>query len=277
MEPMTALARQYQKDASIGVMSAETGLSVDELLLRLADAPEAMKPAVRRLKQGSIGRSDFNRLAAFATREPNSASIAPAAADSPPPLRGLDLRMWPTQDRYKAGELAAFFVESNMDCNLTLISVDGGGRGTVLFPNEFEQNNLLPAGKALRVPSESAPFQLRLKTPGRESVIGICNVLAKTVDGIVHDYERQRFTILGDWRTFLGQLSLEEGADQKADRSTEARNRARQPQRTRTRPPAAVAPGPTAPGPAAGPPDATAPAAAAVEMQARTAVTVEID
>jgi mono/diheme cytochrome c family protein len=271
MEPMTALARQYQKDASIGAMSAETGLSVDDLLQRFADAPEAMKPAVRRLKQGSISRPDFNRLAAFATREPNSAT-APPTVESTSPARGLDLRMWPTQDRYKAGELAAFFVESNMDCNLTLISVDAGGRGTVLFPNEFEQNNLLPAGKALRVPSESAPFQLRLKTPGRETVVGICNVLAKTVDGIVHDYERQRFTILGDWRTFLGQLSLEEGADQKADRTTEARTRARQPQRTRARPNTPAAPGPTA-----GTTDAAAAPAAAIEMQARTAVTVEVD
>jgi Domain of unknown function (DUF4384) len=265
LEPMTALARQYQKPAGLGVMSAESGLSADDLLRRLTDAPDAMKPALRRLKQGAISRAEFNRLAAFATREANGAALAAAPANEAAPgaARGMELQIWPTQDRYKAGELAAFFVESNMDCNLTLISVDAAGRGTVLFPNEFEQNNLLPAGKPLRVPSETAPFQLRLKTPGRESVVGICNVLAKTADGIVHDYERQRFTILGDWRTFLGQLSLEDGADQKADRSTEARTRARQPQRTRTRGGAVAPPAPDAPN--------------AVEMQTRTAVTVEVD
>jgi mono/diheme cytochrome c family protein len=267
MEPMSALARQYQKAAGIGAMSSETGLPPDDLLRRLTDAPDPMRPAVRRLKQGAISRADLNRLAAFATREPNSAVAA--TAETPPGPRELALQIWPTQDRYKVGELAAFFVESNIDCNLTMISVDAAGRGTVLFPNEFEQNNLLPAGKPLRVPSEVAPFQLRLKTPGRESVVGICNLLAKTADGITHDYERQRFTILGDWRTFLGQLSLEDGADQKADRATDTRVRARQPQRARTRG-AAVAP--------ATPPATTdAAPASAVEMQARTAVTVEVD
>jgi Domain of unknown function (DUF4384) len=267
MEPMTALARQYQKSAGLGTMSAETGLSPDDLLRRLNDAPDLMKPAIRRLKQGAISRADLNQLSAFATREPNGAIIATTVADvaTPAATRELTLQMWPAQDRYKVGELAAFFVETNMDCNLTVISVDAAGRGTVLFPNEFEQNNLLTAGKSLRVPSEAAPFQLRLKNPGRESVVGICNILAKTADGITHDYERQRFTILGDWRTFLGQLSLEDGADQKADRATEARTRARQPQRTRTRGSST----PTVP--------TTADTPAAIEMQARMAVTVEVD
>jgi Domain of unknown function (DUF4384) len=266
LEPMTALARQYQKATGINSMSAETGLAPDDLLRRLSDAPDTMKQALRRLKQGAVSREELNRLSAYATREPNSAFVGITAPDAAPTAaRDLTLQMWPTQDRYKAGELAAFFVQSNMDCNLTLISVDAAGRGTVLFPNEFEQNNLLSAGKSLRVPSEAAPFQLRLKTPGRESVVGICNVLAKTADGITHDYERQRFTILGDWRTFLGALSLEDGVDQKADRSTEARTRSRQPQRTRTR------------GTAAAAPDAAAAVTPTVEMQARTAVTVEVD
>jgi Domain of unknown function (DUF4384) len=270
MEPMTALARQYQKPAGVSTMSAETGLSPEDLLRRLSDAPEPMKPAIRKLKQGAISRLDLNQLSAFATREPNSAIAATAPTESKPPspIRELQLQMWPAQDRYKVGELAAFFVETNMDCNLTMISVDAAGRGTVLFPNEFEQNNLLPAGKSLRVPSEVAPFQLRLKNPGRESVVGICNRLAKTADGITHDYERQRFTILGDWRTFLGQLSLEDGADQKADRTSEVRTRARQPQRSRTRGSA-----PTVPAIA----DTPLTPSTTVEMQARTAVTVEVD
>ncbi len=266
LEPMTALARQYQKDAGISTMSAETGLAPDDLLRRLSDAPDPMKPMLRRLKQGAISRADLNRLSAFALREPNSALAATAPVPTTPTAaRDLTLQMWATQDRYKAGELAAFFVESNMDCNLTLISVDAAGRGTVLFPNEFEQSNLLPAGKPLRVPNEAAPFQLRLKTPGRETVVGVCNIVAKSADGITHDYERQRFTILGDWRTFLGQLSLEGGADPKAERLTETRPRARQPQRTRTR------------GAATAPAATEAAATPTVEMQARTAVTVEVD
>jgi hypothetical protein len=269
LEPMTALARQYQKSAGMNTISAETGLPPDDLLRRLSDAPDSMKPALRRFKQGAISREDLNRLTAFALGEPNSGAAPAVATDAAAPTapRGLTLQMWPTQDRYKVGELAAFFVESNMDCNLTLVSVDAAGRATVLFPNEFEQSNVLSAAKPLRIPSEAAPFQLRLKTPGRESVIGICNIVAKTADGIAHDYERQRFTILGDWRTFLGQLSLEDGGDQKVDRTTDTRPRSRPPQRSRTR--GAVAP--------AAPVTVEVAPAPAVEMQARTAVTVEVD
>ena len=271
LELMSALARQYQKPSGLGALSAETGLVADDLLRRLGDVPEPMKPAVRRLKQGVVSRTEFNQLAAFATREPNSAVLpAPTPEVVTAANRNLDLQMWPTQDRYKVGELAAFLVQSNMDCYLTLISVDAAGRGTVLFPNEFEQNNLLLADKPLRVPNETAPFQLRLKTPGRETVVGICTIVAKTPDGITHDYERQRFTILGDWRTFLGQLSLEEGADAKSNQA-EARPRPRPPQRTRARGTGVAAP-PTA---AVGPTEK--PVAPAVEMQARTAVTVEVD
>jgi hypothetical protein len=291
LEPMTALARQYQKAGGLSALMAETGLSTDELLRRLADAPEPLKPALRRLKQGAVPRADLNQLMAYATRESGAAAAVAATPDMTPP-RDLELQLWPSQDRYKTGELAGFFVQSNIDCNLTLVSVDAAGSGTVLFPNEFEQNNMLSAGKALRVPSEAAPFQLRLKTAGRETVVAVCNTVAKTANGIIHDFERQRFTILGDWRAFLGQLSLEAGADQKADRSTEARARARQPA---ARPPARPRPVPPAAGAAPGTAPATAPATAATngvsaapgtvpaveklpaELQARVAITVEVD
>jgi hypothetical protein len=283
LEPMTALARQYQKAGGLSALMAETGLSTDELLRRLADAPETLKPALRRLKQGAVPRAELNLLMAYATRE-SGAAAAIAAAPETTPARDLELQLWPSQDRYKTGELAGFFVQSNMDCNLTLVSVDAAGSATVLFPNEFEQNNMLLAGKVLRVPSEAAPFQLRLKTAGRETVVAGCNTVAKTANGITHDFERQRFTILGDWRAFLGQLSLEAGADQKADRSTEARSRARQPTtrpaRPRPAPPAAAAAAATAAanGTAAGGPGA-GPAVdkPLVEMQARAAITVEVD
>jgi Domain of unknown function (DUF4384) len=270
LDPMTALARQYQKAGGMSTLIADTGLTEDEIARRLADAPDPLKPTVRRLKQAAVSRAELNRLAAFAGRSSGTDAMAQTPADPATAVpRQLELQMWSTQDRYKAGELAAFFVTSNIDCNLTMISVDSAGRGTVLFPNEFEQNNLLPAGRALRVPSETAPFQLRLKSPGRETVVGICNLLAKTADGIQHDYERQRFTILGDWRTFLGQLSMEEGADQKADRSTEARLRARQnPRAARQRGAAPAPPAQVPTGEALAPP---------VEMQARTAVTVEVE
>ena len=40
-----------------------------------------------------------------------------------------------------------FSIKSKEDCHLTLINVDASGEGTVIFPNKFQQDNFLAAGK----------------------------------------------------------------------------------------------------------------------------------
>jgi hypothetical protein len=115
----------------------------------------------------------------------------------------LDLFIRSDKDTYTSGDLITFFVRATAECHLTLIIVDTRGIATVLFPNEMEQNNLLPVGQELRVPGQRAPYQFRARDNGRETLVGICTVGAKIADGIRQDYERQRFTTLGNWRLFL--------------------------------------------------------------------------
>ena len=85
---------------------------------------------------------------------------------------------------------------------------DRNGRGTVVYPNDFEQNNYLDAAKEIRVPADGAPYVFRLREPGRETLIGICQTGSKLLNGIKHDFERQRFTELGDYKSFLARLNL---------------------------------------------------------------------
>ena len=127
---------------------------------------------------------------------------------------------------------------------------------TVLFPNEFEQNNLLVAGKELLLPAGGAAYQFRLRDKGRETLIGICQTGSKSLEGLQHDFERQRFTMLGDWRAHLAQLPGTTARTQKAIETPRAR-----PQRRAKGRPVDVAPSETR---------------AAPELQARTAIVYDV-
>ncbi len=59
----------------------------------------------------------------------------------------VELTLISDRSDYKVNDLPMFTIKSKTDCHLTLIDVDGSGEGTVIFPNKFQQNNLLPAGK----------------------------------------------------------------------------------------------------------------------------------
>jgi hypothetical protein len=107
------------------------------------------------------------------------------------------------QETYRAGDLVSFVVKASADCNLTLINVDGGGKATVLFPNDFQRDNRVAAGTPLSIPGPGAPYSLRVKERGNERFIAICTRKATRPKGIAHQFGHQRFTFLGDWPTFV--------------------------------------------------------------------------
>jgi len=113
-------------------------------------------------------------------------------------------------------DLPVFTITSKEDCHLTLINVDASGEGTVIFPNKFQQDNLLAAGKETEFPGKDAPFQFRLKDPGTETVIAICNATGKQADGIKHDFKTRAFTPLGNYRKFLTRQIVVEGQEKVA-------------------------------------------------------------
>ena len=79
----------------------------------------------------------------------------------------------------EVNDLPVFSIKSKEHCHLTLINVDAKGEGTVIFPNKFQQDNFLPAGKEAQLPGASAPFQFRLKDPETETVVAICDATGK--------------------------------------------------------------------------------------------------
>jgi hypothetical protein len=105
--------------------------------------------------------------------------------------------------RYAPGDPIVITAMVRRTCHLTLISVDATGRATVLLPNDFQPANLIEAGTTVKVPADAAPFLLRADEMGRETIVAICQIGRASPFGIRHDFDRRRFTELGNWREFL--------------------------------------------------------------------------
>ncbi|MBA4173233.1 MAG: hypothetical protein C0511_11435 [Hyphomicrobium sp.] len=246
LEVVTALARQYDLDVGLDRAAAEFGIDRSAFIERLKsyDGPDDMQLLALRQRHGLVSRADAERLyvalrtgrqrkpesAAAATGAPSRSAIGgtPETVSEPEAGSAADLRLslWSDNATYRSGQLMSVFATPSADCYLTVIGVDSGGKATVLFPNDFDQDNLVRGGRVHRIPALNGPYQLRLRDKGPETLVGICDTTNKAPDGVTHDFERQRFTVLGNWRNFLRNLTDEASEDRRnTDRATASRSR----------------------------------------------------
>jgi hypothetical protein len=130
----------------------------------------------------------------------------------------IELQLYADRARYKVGDEVRLTIRTNVDCRLTVISIDVAGRGTVIFPNDFATKDLLTAQVGLSLPAPGAGYRFRAKEKGRERVVALCTRAAGLIDGITHDFERQRFQELGPYSTFLD-TALKAAVKRKVDGS----------------------------------------------------------
>lgn len=134
----------------------------------------------------------------------------------PSPNAPIDLHVHADRTRYKIGDEVRLTVRSTVDCRLIVISIDVTGHGTVIFPNDFASKDRLIANTDLALPAAGAGYRFRVKDKGRERVVALCTRASGLVDGITHDFERQRFQELGIYATFLDS-ALSSALKRKAD------------------------------------------------------------
>lgn len=255
LEPVTALAQEYLKDVGLARLAAEVGATQAETRERIARLPVELATTSRRVLSASASRAEADRILIRLAPDGGATEAAIKVEAPLEPRTDFELLLWSKQNVYPSGDLATFHARSNQDCYLTLVSLDRGGQATVLFPNEFEQNNLLLANKDLTLPSEGAAYQFRLRDKGRETLVGICQTGSRAPQGLQHDFERQRFTMLGDWRAHLAQAP-NSGRAQTTPEPVRAK-----PQRIARVRPASAAPAETKGGP---------------DLQARTAIIYDV-
>ena len=221
VEPVQALALEYSRPLAALRAASELGIEPQELvaLADRNDNPGAI--LARRLVQGLVTRAEIEARGrelslALGRTLPETDLPAPAATTKPVAAisaegdiatmdAGPGLILYSDKARYKQGDLLQVVVRVASDCHLTLVSVDQRGRGTVIYPSDFETSTLLTAGQEVRLPGASAPYSFRLSERGREQIVALCNEAGAGTDGILHDFERQRFTDLGNYAAFLAQ------------------------------------------------------------------------
>lgn len=225
VDPVTALAQRHERGVTLADLADSLDLDLAGIAGVEAEAKGAALDLLQRLRYGPVPRRDVVPLlsALFSlipgvdktgqdkptldTPGSDTSGInrpqASAFTTALPRADAIDIVLKTSKAGYRPGDLLTITARASATCNMTIVNVDATGRGTVIFPNDFEQNNVVEAGAILRLPSDAAPYQFRLKDKGRETIVAVCNSVHKTADGIVHDFEKQRFTELGDYRGFI--------------------------------------------------------------------------
>lgn len=189
-----------------------------------ADASQAQASSQEASSSEASSSQAASAEAGQAASSEAAATEAAAATEVAKPNQGdakvegaADLTLIADKTEYAVGDKPVFIVQSSADCNLTLINVDDKGVGTVLFPNKFQQDTFIKANQAFEFPAPDAPFQFRMKDPGVESVIALCNAKSRTVDLIAHNFDTKAFTNLGDYEKFATRAIAVEAAEQKVE------------------------------------------------------------
>ncbi len=212
VEMINALANRYENALGLRLGAAEFGQDPDTFVASLGSAATA--DAIRlnkRLQQGGVVPRDsfenqFVHLVEFVSDHIaidltgiGGHAIPVATVHRPVEAsRDFDLSLIASDLAYRVGDEVVFTARSDRDCYLQLVNVDSHGRASVIFPNQFQRDNFLPANRDLDVPSVSAPFLFRFADPGTETVIATCSLDNIQVDGVAVDYA-QVFTDLGDY------------------------------------------------------------------------------
>ena len=199
LEPIAALAKRYDQGVDLASAAAEAAMTPEAFDKALSQAQLTDRALALRLREGLLSRAEINSvLAAINAKVPTDQPGIPTIAGA-----GLKLALWTDSALYKPGDLMTVYARPSAPCHLTLISVNTAGKATVLFPSEFDPDNLVRPDAPLTLPGDKAHYQFRLKETGAESIIAQCQTVQKFPTGIEPDYDHQRFTVLGSYENFL--------------------------------------------------------------------------
>ena len=234
-EIVAGLARRYRSGATYAGVAAELGLEPEAFDAALQRTTGANALLAHRLHNEQLDRKTLEPLIAYLKGvEPQPPPAADASVAAPGTGR-IGLNLWLDKLRPAPGDVVTVNVQSDTDCYLTLLNVDVSGKATVVLPNDFEPDNLLAAGKPFRVPKQDAPYQLRRKEQGRELLIAQCSTSPAPPTGVEHEFERQRFTVLGNWENFVRDTLITDAdlrrSPEKAERARRAAAQSRRGQR----------------------------------------------
>jgi Domain of unknown function (DUF4384) len=204
VEVINALSDWYERELDLNAAAAEFGVPVEKLQTSMAMAGGSGASLVTRLKLGTVQRDRFETAfgelveriidGEFISPSASPAQVTAVKADA---KGGLKLELYADKASYVLGDKPVFTVASNKDCHLTLVDVDGAGDTVVIFPNKFQQENVIKAHTVFQFPNENSGFEFQLSTKGTETVIAICDETGTSLSEVAHNYGTEDFTNLG--------------------------------------------------------------------------------
>lgn len=222
-EIVLQLARAHLAPAGLSRVAIELGVDRAVLEREIAASAGGVQSLLLRLAYGTISREEIEDnwllLARIGGVAPPARTVIPVQFDLIRPSitsqTPIELTIYADRARYAVGDPVQFTVRSNVNCRLTVISIDTAGHGTVIFPNEFIPRDLLSAHLNLTLPARDSGYRFRVKEKGRERVVALCTRAPGIIEGIEHDFERQRFQELGPYTAHL-EAELKNGLKRRA-------------------------------------------------------------
>jgi hypothetical protein len=91
------------------------------------------------------------------------------------------------KDRYTLKELMSITVRPENDCYLTLLDWDASGNFVQLFPNKFDKDNRLRAGKTYTIPQREADYEFFMSGPKGIERLKIIAVTNRSVSNEINE------------------------------------------------------------------------------------------
>lgn len=92
-----------------------------------------------------------------------------------PEASALEVKAWVDQEdrTYEPGETLTLYVKTNQPAYLTVIDQGTSGKVHVIYPNRYQDRERIEAQRVVRIPSEDAPFRLRVGGPAGTELIKV--------------------------------------------------------------------------------------------------------
>ncbi|OGW19132.1 MAG: hypothetical protein A3K09_04265 [Nitrospinae bacterium RIFCSPLOWO2_12_FULL_47_7] len=77
----------------------------------------------------------------------------------------FNVNVWTDKDSFIIGESIIFYFKANRDCYVILLDRGTSGNMRVIFPNPFQKDNFIQAGKIYTVPDPAAGYEINVNGP----------------------------------------------------------------------------------------------------------------
>ncbi len=223
VEVINALSNKYEQEIDIKVAAAEFGVASEDFGKKIGFSGPMGANLLQRLEQGTIQRDEFeSAYGSILERVVDAEYIKPSRDDAvvvqtkvsssahefASAIKGVAIQLNSDKLAYVLGDKIAFSVKVDRACHLTLVDQDSNGETTIIFPNQYQQDNLIQANQTFLFPNEKSSFDFKLSTRGTETVIAICDESGKALGNIPHDFAASLFTDLGKGETAYRKIDV---------------------------------------------------------------------